>query len=197
VNQFTAWTSFSGISFHAFGNVLLNREPGQNDFNEVDFGGSYSREVGWLTLEPAIDAYLFRMPAPRTAPHTLEGSLKASFALGPLEAFTRQTVDLVFNPGAYYAEAGVSFARDLSASAALEAVLTLAWASARFNAVHLGVPEGGRNQIGVTLSFTYFPSERFYLRPHVELASFAASPIGAHLAEPTVGTFGVAVGFLR
>jgi hypothetical protein len=197
VNQFTAWTSFSGISFYAWGNVLLRRETGQNDFNELDFGGSYSREFGWLTLEPSFDAYLFRMPAPRTPPHTLEGSLKASCALGPLEAFTRQIVDIVFNPGAYYAEAGVSFARDFSASTSLEAVLTVAWASARFNAAHLGVAEGGRNHIGVTLSLTYFPSERFYLRPHFELASFAASPIRAQLTEPTVGSFGVAFGFLR
>jgi hypothetical protein len=197
VSQIVAFTSFSGVSLYAFGNVLLHREPGQYDFNEVDFGGSYSREIGRLTLEPGFDAYVFRIPAPRVPPHTLEGSLKASLALGPLEAFTRQTIDLLFNPGAYYAEAGVSLEREISPSVSLEAVLTLAFASARFNALHLGVPEGGRNHIGLTLSFTYFASERFYLRPHVELASFAASPIRAQLAEPTVGSFGIAFGFLR
>ncbi len=73
VNQMTVWASFSGVSFYAFGNVLLQREPGQNDFNELDFGGSYAHELGRLTLEPAFDAYLFRVPAPRTAPHTVEG----------------------------------------------------------------------------------------------------------------------------
>lgn len=197
VNQITAWATFSGVSFYAWGNVLLKREPGQHDFNELDFGASYGRELGRLTLEPAFDAYVFRMPAPRSPPHTLEGSLKASFALGPIDAFTRQTVDLVFNRGAYYAEAGLSFERSFSASVSLEAVLTVAWASARFNSMHLGVPEGGLNHTGITLSITYFPSERFYLKPHVEAATFALSPFHGQLAEPTVGTFGLAFGFLR
>lgn len=197
VNQTSVWTSFSGVSFYAIGNVLLKREPGQNDFNELDFGGSYSHELGRLTLEPAFDAYLFRVPAPRTAPHTVETSLKASWDLGPVEAFTRQTIDLVFNPGAYYAEAGVSFERALSASVSLEGILTISWASARFNSGYVGVSEGGWNHVDIQVSFTYFASERFYLRPHVELASFAASPLRAHLEEPTVGSFGVAFGFLR
>ncbi len=86
VNQTSVWTSFSGVSFYALGNVLLEREPGQNDFNELDFGGSYSHELGRLTLEPAFDAYLFRVPAPRTAPHTVETSLKASWDLGPIRS---------------------------------------------------------------------------------------------------------------
>jgi hypothetical protein len=197
VSQITAWATFSGVSFYAWGNVLLKREPGQNDFNELDFGASYARELGRLTLEPAFDAYVFRMPAPRKPPHTVEGSLKASCALGPIDAFTRQTVDLVFNRGAYYAEAGLSFERALSASTSLEVVLTVAWASARFNSMHLGVPEGGLNHTGITLSITYFRGERFYLKPHVEVATFALSPIRTELAEPTVGSFGVAFGFLR
>jgi hypothetical protein len=197
VSQLTAWTSFSGVSFYAFGNVLLKREPGQNDFNELDFGASYSRELGPLTLEPAFDAYVFRVPAPRRPPHTLEGAVKASCPLGPIEAFTNQTVDLVFNPGAYYAEAGLSFERAFSTSASIEAVLTFAWASSRFNSAHVGLPLGGFNHVGILLSLTYIPRERFYLRPHFELASFAMSPLGPHLAEPTVGSFGLAFGFLR
>ncbi len=63
--------------------------------------------------------------------------------------------------------------------------------------MHLGVPEGGLNHTGITVSITYFPGERFYLEPHFELATFASSPFRAQLAEPTVGSFGVAFGFLR
>ncbi len=197
VNQVTAWSSFSGISFYVFGNVLLQREPGQNDFNELDFGGSYSHELGRFTIEPGFDAYAFRVPTPKTPPNTVEGSLKASCRLGPLEAFTRQTVDLLFNRGAYYAEAGLFYERAFSSRASLEAALTFAWASARFNSGHVGVALGGWNHVGIQASLTYSPSGRFYLKPHFEIASFAAGPLGAYLEEPTVGSFGVAFGFLR
>jgi hypothetical protein len=77
VNQSTAWVAISGFSFYAWGNFLLNREPQQRKFTEIDFGVSYKR--GWkkLTVEPAFDFYFFRTPAPVKSPPTGEASLTA------------------------------------------------------------------------------------------------------------------------
>lgn len=197
VSQITAWATLSGVTFYAWGNVLLQREPHQNDFNELDFGASYAYNLGKLTLEPAIDAYVFRVPAPRIAPHTTEGSIKVSYALGPVAAFTRQTFDLTVNRGAYYAEAGLSFEHSPTQEILFSSVLTFAWASAQFNAGHLGVRDGGWNHVGIELSLTYSPDERFYLKPHFELTSLVGSALRQHLEEPTVSRFGLAVGFFR
>jgi len=153
--------------------------------------------LGKLTLEPAFDAYVFRVPAPRKAPHTIEGSIKVSYALGPVAAFTRQTFDLAVNRGAYYAEAGLSFEHAPAQKILFSGVLTFAWASGQFNAGHIGVMDGGWNHVGIQLSLTYSPGERFYLKPHFELTSLAGSAFRQHLEEPTVSSFGVAVGFFR
>jgi hypothetical protein len=196
VTQITASAVVSGVTFYAWGNVLLKREPRQNDFNELDLGVSYAYQRGKLTLEPAFDAYVFRVPAPETAPHTTEGSIQVSWALGPAAVFTRQSVDLTLNRGAYYAEAGFSLERALSPRMSLSGVFTFAWASERFNSGHIGVAVGGWNHAGVELALTY-AGERFYLRPHFELTSLARSAFRQHLAEPTVSRFGIGVGFFR
>jgi hypothetical protein len=197
VSQITAWAALRGVTFYAWANVLLEKEPHQNDFNELDFGASYAYDLGKLTLEPGFDAYVFRVPAPREAPHTIEGSIKVSYALGPVEAFTRQTFDLAVNRGAYYAEAGLSFEHAPTRQLSVASVLTFAWASAQFNAAHIGVGEGGWNHVGIQLSFTYSPDEHFYLRPHFELTSVGGSAFRLHLEDPRVSTFGLAVGFFR
>jgi hypothetical protein len=197
VSQITASAAFSGVAFYAWGNVLLLREPQQHDFNELDFGASYAYSLGDFTLEPAIDAYVFRVPAPRKALHTTEGSIKISYALGPASAFTRQTFDLGGNRGAYYAEAGLSFDHAPNRRLSVSSVLTVAWASARFNAGHIGVDEGGWNHAGVELSLTYSPDDRLYVKPHFELTSLAGSALRGYSDEPTVSSFGVAIGFLR
>ena len=197
VSQITAWAVLSGFTFYAWGNVLLQRELHQNDFNELDFGASYTYHLGSLTLEPAFDVYVFRVPEPLKAPHTSEGSIKVSYPLGPVAAFTRQTFDLTVNRGAYYAEAGLSFEHAPTRQISFSSVLTFAWASARFNAAHIGVGEGGWNHVGIELSLTYAPDERFYVKPHFELTSLTPSAFRRQLEEPTVSRFGVAVGFFR
>ncbi len=197
VSQITASAAFSGVAFYAWGNVLLQREPQQYDFNELDFGASYACGLGNFTLEPAFDAYVFRVPPPRKALHTTEGSVKVSYTLGPASAFTRQTLDLSENRGAYYAEAGLSFEQAPSRRISVASVLTVAWASARFNAGHVGVEEGGWNHVGIELSVTYSPDGRLYFKPHFELTSFVGSALRRQSEEPTVSRFGVAIGFLR
>jgi hypothetical protein len=197
VSQITASATFSGVALYAWGNVLLLREPQQHDFNELDFGASYAYSFGNFTLEPAFDAYVFRVPAPREAVHTTEGSLRVSYSLGPASAFSRHTVDLGGNRGAYYAEAGLAFDHAPSRRISFSSVLTFAWASARFNAGHFGVDEGGWNHVGVELSLTYSPDDRLYIKPHFELTSLAGSALRRYSDEPTVSSFGVAVGFFR
>ncbi len=197
VSQITASAEFSGLAFYAWGNVLLQREPHQYDFNELDFGASYAYGLGDFTLEPAFDAYVFRVPAPREAIHTTEGSIRVSYPLGPASAFTRHTFDLSGNRGAYYAEAGLSFDHAPTRKISFSSVLTFAWASARFNAGHIGVDEGGWNHVGIELSLTYSPDERLYLKPHFELTSLVGSALRRQADEPIVSSFGIAVGFFR
>jgi hypothetical protein len=197
VSQITASATLSGVAVYAWGNVLLQREPHQYDFNELDFGASYAYDLGDFTLEPAFDAYVFRVPAPREAIHTTEGSIRVSYPLGAASAFTRHTIDLSGNRGAYYAEAGLSFDHAPSQRISFSSVLTVAWASARFNAGHIGVDEGGWNHVGIELSLTYSPGGGLYLRPHLELTSLIGNALRRQSEEPIVSSFGVAVGFFR
>jgi len=103
-------------------------------------------------------------------PHTGEVSVKLSYPVGRLTTFTSHTFDFVAYRGAYFGDVGLSYERKLGRSALLMSSVNLGWASSKFNEVYIGVPNRAFNLAGAELSLTYHPTEKIYLRPHVEFS---------------------------
>jgi hypothetical protein len=194
VNQSTAWMAVSGFTLYAWGNFVLNREPHQGEFTEMDFGVSYKREWKKLSVEPTFDYYLYRTPAPVKDPPTGEVSLKLTYQIGPAHAFTKQTFDIGRYRGAYLGEAGLAYEHKLNRKTTLATTFSLSWASAKFNEAYAGVPKRAFNLVGAEVSISYAPSRRFYLRPHFELTRIVDGHLRRQLNSPTIGNFGLAFG---
>ncbi len=195
VNQSTAWVAVSGFTFYAWGNFVLNREPQHGEFSEIDIGVSYKREWKKLTVEPAFDYYFYRTPAPVKAPPTGEASLKISYPIGPTSIYAKQIFDIGSYRGAYFGEAGVAYEHKLNRKTTAQTTFGLGWASSKFNEAYVGVPKRAFNLIGAEFSVTYAPNSRFYLRPHFEFTRIADGQLRRYLNSPTIGNFGLALGF--
>ena len=195
VKQSTAWFAVSGFSFYAWGNFILSPEPQQGEFSEIDFGVSYKREWKKLIVEPAFDYYTYRTPAPAKDPPTGEASLKLTYPIGPARVFTKQTFDIGRYRGAYFAEAGLAYEYPMSRKTTALTTVSFGWASAKFNETYVGVPKRAFNLVGAEVSVTYAPNHRFYLRPHFEFTRVADSQQRRRLDSPTIGNFGLALGF--
>lgn len=195
VKRSTGWITVSDVSFYATGNFVLGNEAQQGDFNEVDFGVSWKREWKKLRFEPSFDYYLSLPPAQVSDPSTGEATLQISHPIGPMRIFTSHTFDVVAYRGAYFGQAGLSYEGEQKKRVTLAGYIALGWASSRFNEAHIGARRNALNVVQAEVSLTYALTKRFYFRPHFELSGTLDRRLRSHLEAPTIGNYGVAVGF--
>lgn len=196
VSQYTGWVEVGGFTIYGWGNLLLEGDPRQQSISEVDFGASYALELGRLTLEPGFDGYVYRLANPLSSPPTAETSIRVTCALGPVDVFTKQILDVGSLRGAYFGEAGLDLeqALDRGRKAVMSGSLTLGWASGRFNQGYIGVAEPGLDYAGLGLALTYSPSARFYLKSHIMFTRVLDGQLRLHVSSPDVANFGISVG---
>ncbi len=201
VAQSKAWVSVSGLYLYAWSNVAVPAAPLARNLDEVDLGASYTFERGNLTVEPAIDYYLYRLSQPETAEgvaaRTAEVSVMASYALGGAVLSTRHVVDTGSFRGAYFGELGASYDRDVTPRTQLGVSARVGWASARFNRAYIGPVRAGLELVGAGVSITRKIGRHLYVRPHAEITTVPDAGLRAHLPQPTNGIVGLAVGIVR
>lgn len=192
VMQPTVWVSAFDLTLEVWGNFVLNDEPNQGEFNEVNLIVYYSREWENITIEPAVIIYLY--PNQEDAPVTAEGSLKLSYSMGPIDVYTSHIFDFVEYGGSYFGDAGLSYEHEFNTELSLEASTSLGWASAEFNEVNIGVSKSALNVAGGDLHLTYYLKEHVYIRPHVELSAIVDADLRREVDDPTILNAGLAVG---
>ncbi|HSE84271.1 MAG TPA: hypothetical protein VLB01_06965 [Thermodesulfobacteriota bacterium] len=192
VMQPSVWVSAFNFTFYIWGNFVLNDEPNQGEFNEVELILYYSRGWGNITFEPFIVYYVY--PNQEDVPSTAEFTLSLYYSLGSFNVFTSHTFDFVEYKGSYFGDAGLSYERQLSPSLTLEASGSLGWASSEFNSVNIGLSKNALNFAGANLSLTYYPNGFLYIRPHVELSAIVDGELRDQLEDPTILNAGVAIG---
>lgn len=201
VTQSMAWLSVDGLYLYAWSNVALPVAAGARRLDEVDLGASYAFERGDLTVEPALDLYLYRPPEPTSEdvadPHTAEVSVKVSYAIGGATLFTRHVVDAGSYRGAYFGELGSTYERAISPRTDIGVSVQLGWASARFNREYLGVVRPGLGLVEAGVSLTRKLGRHFYVKPHLEVTTVPDGGLRAHIANPTVRRAGLAFGIVR
>ena len=201
VTQSKAWVSVGGLSLYAWSNVAVPAAPLARSLDEVDLGGSYALERGRLTVEPAIDVYLYRLSEPEAAEgvvaRTAEVSVMVSYGMAAATVYTRQVVDAGSYHGAYFGELGASYDRAVTPRTDLGISARVGWASARFNRSYIGPVAAGLELVGAGVSVTRRFGRHLYVRPHAEITTVPRASLRAHLDRPTNGSVGLAVGVVR
>ncbi|HEX3036561.1 MAG TPA: TorF family putative porin [Thermodesulfobacteriota bacterium] len=192
VMQPSVWISAFNFTFYIWGNFILNDEPNQGEFNEIELILYYSREWGKVTFEPFVVYYVY--PNQEDVPSTGEVTLNLYYSFGPFNIFTSHTFDFVEYEGSYFGDAGLSYEHQLSSTLTLEASSSFGWASSEFNSVNIGLSKSAFNFAGGNLSLTYYPKEFLYFRPHIEFSAIVDGELRDQLDDPTILNVGVAVG---
>jgi len=192
VMQPEASVSAYGLTATVWSNFVLNDEPGQGRFNEVDPSLDYRGRWGKLEFEPSFEFYLY--PNQTNAPSTAELSLWLGYPVGPVTLFTDHVFDVKEFAGAYYGVFGVDYERELVKKLTLETSGSLGWASGKFNGAYGGDADAALNVFLWDLQAVYFPIPWFYLRPHMQVSVLLDSGLRRAAADPAIVSGGLALG---
>lgn len=189
VFQPSVWASMNNFTFNVWANMEINKGANKGKFNETDLSLSYEGSICNLEVEPGIIFYLYP-----EGDSTGEFSLKLSYPLGEFSAETIHTFDFINYRGSYFGEIGLGYSKKLNPKLSVDAYAGTGWASSKFNKTYIGVSKSTHNLVNVNLGLTYYPTEHFYIRPHVEASSIIDRTLRANLEKPDFINYGLTVG---
>lgn len=194
VMQPSAWVDAYGFRFSVWGNFVINDEPNQGEFNEVDLILAYYKEWGRFTIEPDFQYWFY--PNQDESPSTGELSLKAAYnVIGPFSVFTRHSFDLAEFRGSYFGEFGLLFSAEfLDEKASFENTASFGWGTSKFNEAYIGPAKNAINVVNFGASVIYYPVKFFYLRPHMEVSVIVDDELSHALEKRTLINGGLALG---
>jgi hypothetical protein len=99
--------------------------------------------------------------------------------------------------GAYFGEVGASYDQAVGSRTEVGVSVRVGWASSRFNREYIGPHEAALGLVGAGVSITRRIGRHFYVRPHAEITTVPDARLRAHLARPTNGIVGLAVGLVK
>jgi hypothetical protein len=178
-------------TFNLWANFVLNDEPNQGQFNEIDPSVDYYFQFGNWEFQPSFESYFFPN---QSFPWSAELLLWVAYTLGPVKVFTDQYVGVVHNLGSYYGDFGVSHERELSEDLSLSVSAAFGWASPKFNALNAGISHAALENFIADLELTFRPVKHFYLRPHMQVSTLLDSDVRAAVASPTIVSGGLSFG---
>ncbi len=188
-----AWVSAYGFTLAGWANYVLGQGPNQGQFNELDGYLTYAYEKDAFSLEAGYEHYYYIDWG--DSPDTGMATLTLSYAIKDFSVFTTQAVDVVEYGGAYLAEVGVGYAKDLDDNTSLESSLYVGFGSDKFNETYIGPDIGAVNLVGADVAFTYYPTKTIYLRPHAGWTSLLNDDLRDAVKQPDLLNIGVALGW--
>lgn len=184
--------SIYDVTLTLWANLVLNDEPHQGQFTEVDPSIDYYLQFGKLELQPSFEYYFY--PSQVGSPSTGEASLWVAYAVGPVKLFTDHVFDVVRYGGAYFGDFGVSYERDVLKALGLKTSAAFGWASPKFNATYGATSKAALNVFLWDLELSYTLFRHFYLRPHMQVSVLLDTDLRAASVDPTIVSGGLALG---
>lgn len=118
ISKGPVWQPSASVELYGFGlnvwsNFVLNDEPNQGQFNEVDFTTYYTAHLGKLTLHPYFVFMVFPNADPASLDYSpapiIDSSLYVQYNLGDFDLFGRVNARLKQTAGRVYANVGVGY----------------------------------------------------------------------------------------
>ncbi len=194
VVQPEVWVSGSAAELSLWSNFTLaeTTDSARPQILELEL----TRDKKWkkLTIGPAVRMFFYHNPLGSDRTHSIEAWLDLSYDTGPLQLFTRQSVDVLTYPGAYFGEAGIEAERRVSQRVEVGGSVGAGWASAAFNDAYADVDKSALDRMSVEGWLTVHVRPHGYIRPHVEFSTIVDREVRAWLPRPTFVFLGVTMG---
>jgi hypothetical protein len=190
VMQPSATVSAYGFVAEVWTNFVLNDEPHQGRFDEIDPSLEYHVRIGDLEIVPVFEAYIFPTQG---VPWTAEAQLKLSYGLGDFTLETSHNFDVVQTRGAYYGDLTVSYEKEILKGFSWETSGGLGWANAAFNGANAGSRTAALNVFFWSTGVTWAPLDFLSLSPHLDVNVLTDADLRAAQADPTIVSGGLLV----
>jgi len=184
--------TYRGFQAEVWSNFVLNDEPNQGRFNEVDPSIEYEWNIGKFKLVPQFEIYTY--PNQKDSKMAGELGLEADYELGPISLKTVHFGHVVHHLGAYFGEFDVVWEHDILPVLSVETEAGLAWATAKFNQVYGGLSHAALNYFRWRLAFEYTPVKQVSLQPHMEVYALTDGKLRAAVADPQIVCGGLLIG---
>ena len=171
--EFSAWSSFA---------VAQTTDGARPQIVELEL--THEHKLGRLTVGPALRMYFYHDALSADRDRSLEGWLNLSYDVGPIQLFTRQSLDVLTYKGAYFVDAGVESYTRVSPPLEIGGSLGAGWASWRFNYAYAGVAKSTLDRVRAATWLTVH-LKQFYVGPHLEFSTIVDPAVRAAVNRPT------------
>jgi hypothetical protein len=194
VVQPVVWVSGSVAEFSLWSNFTLAETTDNARPQILELELSLENEWKNFTIAPAIRMFSYHDPLSSYGTHSFEGWLYVWYDAGPLQLFTRQSMDVMTYAGAYFGEAGIESERRVSPRVEVGGSVGAGWASAVFNDAYAEVNESALDRMSVEGWLTVSVTPHGYISPHFEFSTIVDRQVRAELARPSFVFFGLTMG---
>ncbi|MDP2599652.1 MAG: hypothetical protein Q8P84_02820 [Deltaproteobacteria bacterium] len=180
--QPSASVSLHGFKFTAWGNFVLDDEPNQGQFNEIDLILSYETSLRKLGLFFSLEGDLYPNGNPKSldaSSATLKTNARFTYPAGPLIIFADFAGLFVSVEGGLYGDAGVEWKKDLSEKFSVDTWLLFGTGDEKFNRTHIADVGTRPNLVDYALLFSWKPSRHWKLTPTFRVSRVLFEPARA------------------
>ena len=183
-----------GFGLNVWSNFVLNSEPNQGEFNEVDFTPYYTAHIGNLTINPYVMFILFPNSDPASLDYSavslIEADIYLQYQIGKFDLFGRARTRVKENPGAVYAHVGVGFKNTFKCKLTLETSALLGMGNGRYLSSQYGPMETNIDGLSFMLAASWEAWKGFVFRPHINVAVHVVPEIrDAIRRNPNLSTY--------
>ena len=188
--QPSAQVEYYGVGFNVWGNFVLDNEPNQGQFNEVDLTLYFHRE--FLQTNLHLRAWVYAALYPNGNPRSLdfgtgslEGDLMLSYYWGPLFWAGHISARIIDAPGALWWDFTMGFQHKLPLKFKILTSAMLGMGDGRFNREHIAPVGTQPNLLEFTLSFPWQPLRGFQVNPNMHVDVILPEALRSAMAQPT------------
>jgi hypothetical protein len=157
---------YKNFSAGLWSNISTQSAAGEPTVSEYDIFVSHEFTLYGICINNTAAMYIFTGES--GYPTTTEYMLKAEYYTGPIGYSTEFAVDIMEYPGAFIVTHGINYEKKFSEKLFLNTSITLSWAGSKYNFVNIGLEKKAFNFAGLDLSFTFYPDQNLYFKPHFQ-----------------------------
>jgi len=187
--QPSASLEFHGFGFAVLGNFVLDNEPNQGQFNEVDFTLYYGRTVKKLEIDFSVTFSVYPNDNPASlnfSNNSMGSNIHLSYPLGPIDLFTDISLWAFAPKGGVFWDIGIGYHKSLPLNFTLSTSFLIGLSNSRYNGEFIGPGLGtGPNLIAYSLAFPVSPVKGFIITPQFNVSTFLSTGLKKAVRYPT------------
>ena len=189
VLQPSLWIGKRPFNFSIWGNLVLNNEANQGQFNEFNY--TLQTEHSICDINLTVNIYYYQYPNQEESPSTGEVELICAYEMSNFEFSLTNVIDVIEYPGAYFGSLGVIVPLKLDFSEFYHE-FGIGWSSAQFNDIYIELKQASLLVINYAIS-SQLEYRKFCFQPSLNLYYLPAERIRRQVDQSFIITGGVSI----